>query len=161
ANPCYMDVSRLGLVLAAYLVVSTSVSAQTSSASSGVDLHAIDKAADPCQNFYQYACGNWIKENPIPPNYSRWGRFNELQERNQEVLKGILKDSAKHQNRSPIEQKIGAFYEACMNEGAVDKAGYDPIKPGIERILALPNKETLAGEIAALHQQGASAFFTF
>jgi predicted metalloendopeptidase len=161
ANSCYMHASRFGLLVAAYIVLSTSVSAQTSSASSGVDLRAMDKAANPCQNFYQYACGNWIKGHPVPPEYSRWGRFNELQERNQEILKGILEDSSKHQNRSPIDQKIGAFYEACMNEAAVDKAGYDPIKPGIERILALPNKEALAGEIANLQQQDADVFFTF
>jgi putative endopeptidase len=156
-----MQASRFGLVLAAYFVLSTAVSGQVRSASSGLDLHAIDKAADPCQNLYQYACGNWIKENPVPPEYSRWGRFNELQERNQEILKGILEDSSNHQNRSPIDQKIGAFYKACMNEAAVDKAGYGPIKPGIERILALQNKDALAGEIAALHEQGVGVFFTF
>ncbi len=156
-----MQVSRVGAFLAAHLVLANFIPAQTRPTASGVDLQAIDKTTDPCQNFYQYACGNWIKENPVPPEYSRWGRFNELQERNQEVLKKLLEDASKHQNRSPIDQKIGAFYESCMNEAAVDKAGYDPVKPGIERILALLDKDALAGEIAALHMQGTGVLFTF
>jgi putative endopeptidase len=129
--------------------------------SSGVDLKAIDTSVDPCENFYQYACGSWIKANPVPPEYSRWGRFNELQNHNQEVLRSILEDSAKNQNRSPIDQKIGAFYAACMDEAAVDKAGYDPIKPGIERIRALADKKALASEVADLQNQGVTAFFSF
>ncbi len=133
--------------------------AQTSSPPSGVDLTAIDKSADPCQNFYQYACGSWIRTNPVPPQYSRWSRFNELQNHNQEVLRTILEDSAKHQDRSPIDQKIGAFYAACMDEAAVDKAGDDPVKPGIERIRSLPDKSALPGEVARLQNQGVSVFF--
>ncbi len=89
----------------------------------GIDIKSIDPAVNPCQNFYLYACGSWKKTNPIPPQYSRWGRFNELQERNQKILRDILDDSAAHLSRSPVDQKIGTFYSACMNETAIDEAG--------------------------------------
>jgi endothelin-converting enzyme/putative endopeptidase len=136
-------------------------SGQSSAPESGVDLQAIDKGVDPCQNFYLYACGNWMKENPLPPQYSRWGRFNQLADHNEEVLRGILEDSAKHQDRSAIDQKIGGFYSACMNEAAIDKAGAAPVRPEIERIQAMKEKSDLTGEVARLQSQGISALFRF
>ena len=132
-----------------------------SSPTSGVDLKAIDKSVDPCQNFYLYACGNWMKSNPIPPEYSRWGRFDELGERNEKILREILEDSAKHQDRSPADQKIGAFYSSCMNEVSIDKAGDGPLKPGLERIRALKSKSELPAEVARLHAQDVNVFFSF
>ncbi len=76
---------------------------------SGVDLSAIDKTADPCTDFYQYACGNWMKKNPIPADESAWGSFDELFQRNQMALREILQDSEQHQDRSSIDQKIGGI----------------------------------------------------
>jgi predicted metalloendopeptidase len=134
---------------------------QSSPPSSGIDLKAMDKSVDPCQNFYQYACGSWMKSNPVPPQYARWGRFNELADRNEQLLREILEDSAKHQDRSAIDQKIGGFYSACTNEAAIDKAGSTPIKPGIERIRAVKDKAGLASEVARLHSQGVTVFFRF
>jgi putative endopeptidase len=128
---------------------------------SGVDLQAIDKSVNPCQNFYMYACGAWMKANPIPAEYSRWGRFDELAERNEKILREILEDSAKHQERSSLDQKIGAFYSSCMNEVAVDKAGDGPLKPGLARIQALKSKDDLPAEVARLHAQDVNVFFAF
>src|SRR5206468_3236869 len=80
-------------------------------ATPGFDIHAMDTAADPCVDFYQYACGSWNTKNPIPPDRSSWGRFDELFERNQIILRGILeKYSAADPKRSPLEQKIGDYY---------------------------------------------------
>lgn len=157
----YMKVFRLTWTLTVALGASQMLCAQTGPSGSGVDLKAIDKSADPCQNFYQYACGSWVKANPVPPEYPRWGRFNELLESNQQTLRGILEDAEKHQSRSAIDQKIGGFYAACMDEGAVEKAGYDPIKPGIADILRMKDKAALAREVAKLQDEGVSAFFTF
>jgi putative endopeptidase len=155
---------RIVAPLAGAFVIAMMCQGQTpasSSSSSGVDLSAIDKSVNPCQDFYAYACGNWIKNNPVPPEYSVWGRFNQLADRNEEVLRGILEDSEKNQKRSPIDQKIGAFYEACMNEGAVDKAGYKPLKPELDRIQAIDGKDSLTKEIASLHNQNINVFFSF
>jgi len=127
----------------------------------GVDLQAVDKSADPCRNFYLYACGNWMKSNPIPAEYARWGRFDELGERNEKILKEILEDSAQHQDRSPLDQKIGAFYSSCMSEAAIDKAGDEPLKTGLERIHSLQSKDALPAEVAWLHARDVDVFFAF
>jgi predicted metalloendopeptidase len=150
-----------GFTCALGLLACSTLLSQTSSPSSGIDIKSIDPAVNPCQNFFLYACGGWKKANPIPPEYSRWGRFNELQDRNLNVLRAILDDSAQHLERSPIDQKIGTFYGACMNESAVNDAGYSPIKPALERIQALSSKTALAGEVARFHNQGVDAFFRF
>ncbi|MBV8864974.1 MAG: M13 family peptidase, partial [Acidobacteriaceae bacterium] len=97
-----------GIVCAATLWAQSPEKPQESA--SGLDIGAIDKSADPCQNFYQYACGGWMKNNTIPPDESQWGRFDELVQRNQLVLRGILEEAARNQTSSPINQKIGGFY---------------------------------------------------
>lgn len=130
-------------------------------AHSGVDLGAIDKSADPCNNFYQYACGNWIKNNPIPPDQSAWGRFSELLQRNQMILRGILEDSEHHQNRSSIDQKIGGFYGSCMDEAGIDKRGTSPLQPELDRINHVSNLGELTGEVARLQSDQIDVFFGF
>jgi endothelin-converting enzyme/putative endopeptidase len=133
----------------------------TSVVPKSIDTKAVDLTVNPCQNFYQYACGTWMKDNPIPPEFARWGRFDELQDRNREELRKILEDAAAHQNRSTIDQKIGAYYAACMNEAAIDAAGDKPVRPEIDRILAMTGKEQIGAQVARLHNQAVNVFFRF
>jgi endothelin-converting enzyme/putative endopeptidase len=103
-------------------------------------------------DFYQFACGTWIKNNPIPPDQSRWGRFNELAERNREILRQILEKAAQPDpKRSALEQKYGDFYASCMDEKAIESKGATPLKPELDRIAQLKSKSDLAAEIAHLH----------
>jgi putative endopeptidase len=107
------------------------------------DTTAIDKTADPCTDFYQYACGNWRKQNPIPGDQTRWGRFNELAERNNYLLYADLKAAA-DSPKTPLQTKYGNFFSACMNTPEVDKLGATPIQPELAAIAALKASKDLA-----------------
>jgi putative endopeptidase len=128
---------------------------------SGLDLSAIDKTADPCNDFSQYACGTWLKNHPIPPDEAHWGRFNELIERNEQILRGILEDSQRHQERSPLDQKIGGFYGSCMNEAIIEQRGTSPVRPELDRISQIQNQTDLLNEVARLHAAQVDVFFKF
>jgi putative endopeptidase len=126
----------------------------------GFDVNALDRSADPCGNFYQYACGSWMKKNPIPADQAVWGRFNELRDRNRTVLRGILeKVAVQDPTRGAVERKIGDFYASCMDQKAIDAKGFASIKPELERIAALPDKKALVEEIVRMHEMGANALF--
>ncbi|MBV9085393.1 MAG: M13 family metallopeptidase [Acidobacteriaceae bacterium] len=127
----------------------------------GLDLKAIDNSVDPCDDFYEYACGTWMKNNPIPADESSWGRFNELYDRNQAILRDILEDSARHQNASAIDQKIGGFYQSCMNEALIEQRGTTPLRPELDRISQIRTREQLLDEVARLHQRQVGVFFSF
>jgi endothelin-converting enzyme/putative endopeptidase len=136
--------------------------ASSAALAQGIDISALDRSADPCTDFYQYACGNWMKKNPIPPDQAIWGRFSELEERNRAILRGILeKAAADDPKRDAVTQKIGDFYASCMDEKTIDAKGAGPIRPELERIAALPDKEALAAEIVRLHERGVDALFSF
>ncbi len=126
------------------------------------DLSAMDRSVDACADFYRYACGGWVARNPIPPDQSRWGRFNELQERNRQVLHDILERAAKPgPKRSPVMQKIGDFYASCMDEAKVNAAGARPVEPELQRIAGIANRQQMMETVARLQSQGANVLFRF
>jgi putative endopeptidase len=133
----------------------------SSKAADGLDLQAIDKSVNPCENFYQYACGNWLKQHPIPADESAWGRFDELLQRNQEILRGILENAEENEDRSATDQKIGGFYHSCMDEAAIEQRGITPLEEELTRIRAIRDSKTLLEEIARLQYLGVDVFFNF
>jgi putative endopeptidase len=140
----------------------TSDTKSVSKPAPGFSLDTIDKTADPCVDFYQYACGNWIKNTEIPADQPEWVSFIELDERNKEVERDILEKAAvESPSRSAMEQKIGDYYSACMNEKAADAKGLDPVKRELERVMAVKDKQTLIDTIAHNHMIGANALFNF
>ena len=129
----------------------TSPTIQVPKAGVSLDVNAIDKSANPCQDFYAYACGNWRKNNPIPADKTRWGRFDELGEHNRYTLYALLEQAA-NSPKTPLQVKYGNYYAACMNQPLADKLGAKPIEPALARIAAWNDKSALAGLLAQMQQ---------
>jgi endothelin-converting enzyme/putative endopeptidase len=131
-------------------------------AATGFSIDNIDKSVDPCVDFYQYACGNWMKKTEIPADQSQWVSFTQLDEDNMVILRQILeKATAGVANRNPIDQKIGDYYGACMDEKSVDAKGLDPLKPELDRIAAAKDKAALIDAVARVHLIGPNPLFNF
>jgi len=156
---------RFPQILFAFLILATLLSpAQTASTppAPGFSIDNIDKTVDPCTDFYQYACGNWVKRTEIPADQSSWLSFIELDERNQYTMRDILdKAAVASSQRDAITQKIGDFYGSCMDEAAVESKGSGPLRPELERIASASDKKALIDVIAQLHLRGTRSLFAF
>jgi endothelin-converting enzyme/putative endopeptidase len=118
----------------------------------GLDVSSMDRAADPCVDFYQFACGGWMKNNPIPADQARWSVYNKLAQDNQRFLWGILEDLSKRKDgRNASQQKIGDYFGACMDERAIEARGAEPLKPYFDQIATLRSNKDLPRVLARLH----------
>jgi putative endopeptidase len=127
----------------------------------GFDLANLDRSVVACDDFYQFADGGWMKNNPIPAAYPRWGSFTILQEHNQDVLHSILEEAAKDKAAKSGSnwQKIGDFYASCMDESQIEAAGLKPLQAELERIAQIKDSASLQEVVARLQKEGVDAIF--
>ena len=127
--------------------------------SPSLDVSSLDRTIDPCVDFYKFSCGGWEKNNPIPADQAGWSVYAKLGNDNQQFLWGILEDDAKAKNRTPVQQKVGDFFAACMNTSAIDSLGDKPIQPILAEIDALKTRADILHALTRLHHQYAGSFF--
>jgi putative endopeptidase len=131
-------------------------------AQTGINPANIDKSVSPCDDFFHYASGNWLKNNPVPPAESRWGSFNELADRNNATQKAILEELARNSGtaaKGTNAQKVGDFYAAAMDTVAIEKAGLTYLKPYLDRIMAIKTLPEMQKFLADPKAQAGSVWF--
>jgi predicted metalloendopeptidase len=128
----------------------------------GFDTANLDKTCKPCDDFFQFAMGGWMKNNSIPPEYSTWGSFTVLADKNQHALRQILESTEKaNAPAGSNEKKIGDFYASCMDTAAIEAAGVKPIEASLQRINSAKNERELQVLVARLQMQGVPVMFRF
>ncbi len=122
----------------------------------------MDRSVDPCTDLYTYACGGWMRQNPIPADQAHWDVYGKLADENNQFLWGILQEAANPSaQRSPEQQKIGDFFAACMDEVAVQKRAAMPLHEDLQRIAALSSRAEIIEVIASSHRRGEPMLFEF
>jgi putative endopeptidase len=152
------------LAFAAVLLFSPHLPAKAAGDTSswGFSLSNLDRSCKPCDDFYEFAMGSWMKANPIPAEYPSWGTFTQLRDNNLTAMRAILEAAAKaNAPAGSNEQKIGDFYASCMDTAAIEAAGLKPIAGELSEIDAIDDRKSLDAVIAKLQQGGAGVLFRF
>ncbi len=127
-----------------------------------LDVQGLDRAADPCADFYRYANQAWLDKAVIPDDRPRWGAFDQVDESNQRVLLAALEDARKHLPDAATPQgKVARFYASGMDRAAVDAAGLEPLADSLARADRVADAQDLATALAFLHRRGIDAAFAF
>src|SRR5262245_54588765 len=127
-----------------------------------VDEAALDRSVDPCEDFYQFACGGWLKATPIPADRAQWSRsFSEIGERNLNTLHEILEKDATAKGGDAATQKLGDYYATCMDEQKAEAASLAALKLRLAAIAKVKDGKSLAVLLGGLQLDGVGALFNF
>ena len=149
--------------LAVLLIFSVHLTARDAATSSwGFSTANLDKSCKPCDDFYEFAMGGWMKANPIPAEYPTWGTFSQLRDNNLAAMRTVLEAAAKaNAPAGSTEQKIGDFYTSCTDTAAIEAAGMKPIAGELTAIDAIDDRKSLDAAIAKLQREGVDVLFRF
>lgn len=148
-------------LIALFCSIGSQTNAQEAQRGSGVDFKNLMKNVSPAEDFYQYACGGWMKNHPLTGEYSRYGSFDELGENNQVQLKSLITEIASKKSlKGSVSQKIGDLYNLGMNTDLIKTQGASPIEQELKSIALMKNKTELTGKMAELALSGNYTFFT-
>jgi endothelin-converting enzyme/putative endopeptidase len=148
------------LALPVCLIVTALAAAQTPATQSSqqpvmpytpsLEVSSMDKSADPCVDFYQYSCGGWKKNNPIPSDETSWEVYGKLYQDNLNYLRALLEQASSASQRDAVTQKIGDFYGACIDESAIEKRGLAPVQGDLDAIGHLNSAKDITPLLARL-----------
>ena len=153
--------TRIYLPFIALALMATSCNSKKEAAQKGgIQIANLDQTANPRNDFYQYACGGWMKANPLTDEYSRFGSFDQLAENNRSQIKSLIEDLAHQQSQQgSVAQKVGDLYNIAMDSAKLNADGVAPIKGYLEKIEALDNRAVLSECVAGMHRDGFGPFF--
>ena len=136
------------LMLAAFTMMTTACT--TNQQTTGIDLANLDTTAVPQNDFYQFACGGWMANNPLTPEYSRFGSFDKLGLNNLEQVNGLIQEiAAKNHAQGSIAQKIGDIYNLAMDTARRDQEGIEPVRKTLQEIEGITSRDQLSKVLGA------------
>ena len=116
------------------------------------DVNVVDQKLDPCDDFFKFVCSKWMAANPIPADEAGWGTWSNLQIYNETILRNAMQEASLEKTRTDVHQKIGDYWSACMNVDQVNKQGYKPIEPILDKIAAMKSLADMTAVVAAMHR---------